>query len=58
MNVLERRRRLLATGYPVIPLYGKAPPNTKNNKRQSLTGWEQLADISDEMLVMWSTIMR
>ena len=32
MNVLERRRQLLATGYPVIPLYGKAPPNTKNNK--------------------------
>jgi Protein of unknown function (DUF3987)/Bifunctional DNA primase/polymerase, N-terminal len=54
MNVLERRRRLIATGYPVIPLYGKVPPNKKNNKRKSLTGWEQLGDVTDEMLVMWS----
>jgi Bifunctional DNA primase/polymerase, N-terminal len=56
MNVLERRRRLLATGYPVIPLYGKEPPNKGNNKnkRRSLTGWEQLGNIGDEMLVMWS----
>ena len=55
-NVLERRRQLLATGYPVIPLYGKVPPNTKNNKnkRRSLIGWERLGDVSDEMLVMWS----
>ena len=54
MNVLERRRQLVATGYPVLPLYGKVPPNTKNNKRGSLTKWEQLGDITEEMLAMWS----
>ena len=53
-NALERRRQLLATGYSVIPLYGKVPPNTKNNKRGSLTKWEQLGDITEEMLVMWN----
>jgi hypothetical protein len=41
MNVLERRRQLVATGYTVIPLYGKAPPNkgtTSASTEASTTG--------------------
>jgi Bifunctional DNA primase/polymerase, N-terminal len=54
MNVLERRRQLLATGYLVIPLYGKAPPiYGKNNNHKGLAGWEKIDAVNDEMLVMW-----
>jgi Bifunctional DNA primase/polymerase, N-terminal/FaeA-like protein len=55
-SALDRRRQLLATGFSVLPLYGKEPPNKGNNKnkRRSLTDWQQLGEITDEMLVMWS----
>jgi hypothetical protein len=56
MNVLERRQRLCAAGYIPIPLFGKVPPNKKNNARKSLTDWEQTRDVTDELLAMWSKV--
>ena len=54
MNVLERRRQLLATGYPSSRSTAR-PRRTRRTTRtaRSLTRWEQLGDISDETLVMW-----
>ena len=55
MNVLERRRQLLATGYSAIPLYGKAPPNyDKNNKREASPTGSSSATSATKCCVMWS----
>ena len=49
------RHQLRAAGYCPIPLYGKAPPQYgKNNKRKGLSGWEQLQDVTAEMIDMWA----
>jgi hypothetical protein len=53
MNATERRQRLCAAGYTPIPLFGKVPPNKKNNPRKSLNEWEQIDNVTNEMLVMW-----
>ena len=50
------RLALIARGYTPIPLYGKAPPNTKNNKRRSMTSWEQTDNVTREMIEMWGKI--
>ena len=56
MNINERRQGLQAAGYTPIPLYGKAPPNTKNNKRKSMTRWEQTNGVTTEMIKMWGKV--
>jgi Bifunctional DNA primase/polymerase, N-terminal len=54
MNVLERRLQLCAAGYTPIPLFGKVPPNRKNNKRKGFAGWEQTREVTPELLKMWA----
>ena len=51
------RHQLRAGGFCPIPLYGKEPP-VKNNKRQNnryrgLKDWEQLTEVTPEMVDMW-----
>jgi putative DNA primase/helicase len=53
-DVLDLRLRLHAAGYTPIPLYGKSPPNTKNNARRSFMAWEKTGDVSPAMLDMWA----
>ena len=53
MNLTERRQGLCAAGYTPIPLFGKVPPNKRNNSRKSLNEWEQTDNVTNEMLVMW-----
>ena len=53
-NALERRRQLLATGYPSSRCTARSRRTRRTTSARSLTGWEQLGDITDEMLVMWS----
>ena len=49
------RLQLLQAGYPVIPLFGKAPPiYGKNNKRKGLAGWQKIEIVTPEMLDMWA----
>jgi hypothetical protein len=49
------RHRLRENGYCPLPLYGKAPPQYgKNNNRKGLRQWQQLQDITAEMIDMWS----
>src|SRR5262245_44980244 len=51
------RHQLHAAGYCPIPLYGKEPPiYGKNNKRKGLGGWQELRDITREMIDMWAKI--
>src|SRR5215471_10994286 len=54
------RHQLRAAGYCPIPLYGKEPPvknqKRRNNPHRGLAGWEQLQDISPEMIDMWSKV--
>jgi hypothetical protein len=47
------RLRLTRAGFTPLPLYGKAPPNKKNNKRRSMTEWEQTDNVTREMIEMW-----
>jgi Protein of unknown function (DUF3987)/Bifunctional DNA primase/polymerase, N-terminal len=52
---IECRRKLMASGYSPIPLYGKEPPvYGKNNKRKGLARWQTLGDISDEQIKLWA----
>jgi hypothetical protein len=53
-NVLDQRLQLCAAGYIPIPLFGKVPPNRKNNNRKGFAGWEQTREVTREQLEMWS----
>jgi hypothetical protein len=54
-NEQARRHQLRAGGYIPLPLYGKEPPiYGKNNKRKGLGKWQQLHEVSAEMIDMWS----
>src|SRR5262249_19096788 len=49
------RRALGAAGYLPIPLYGKVPPAYgKNNPHKGLAGWQNLTEVTDEMIAMWA----
>jgi hypothetical protein len=49
------RHRLRESGYCPIPLFGKEPPQYgKNNRRKGLDGWQQLHEVTREMIDMWS----
>jgi hypothetical protein len=55
MDVRARRRQLRDAGYCPIPLFGKVPPTYgKNNRRKGLDGWQNLQDITAEMIEMWA----
>jgi hypothetical protein len=48
------RHQLRAAGYCPIPLFGKAPPiYGKNNKRGGLKKWQELYEVTPEMIDMW-----
>jgi hypothetical protein len=54
-NAQALRHQLRDAGYCSIPLFGKEPPiYGKNNKRKGLAGWQQLQDVTAEMIDMWS----
>jgi putative DNA primase/helicase len=55
-DVTALRLRLVRAGYTPIPLYGKVPPNKKNNSRKSFTDWEQVSNVTREMLEMWEQV--
>jgi putative DNA primase/helicase len=52
-TVTQLRLRLTRAGFTPLPLYGKAPPNKRNNKRRSLTDWEQTTNVTLAMIEMW-----
>jgi hypothetical protein len=55
MDAQTLRHQLRAAGYSPIPLFGKEPPAYgKNTKARGLKGWQNLHDVSDEMIDMWS----
>jgi putative DNA primase/helicase len=56
VNVTELRWQLVCAGYVPLPLYGKVPPNTKNNSRKSFTDWEQTNNVTRAMLEMWQRV--
>jgi hypothetical protein len=56
VDVTELRWQLVRAGYVPLPLYGKEPPNTKNNPRESFTAWEQTNNVTRAMLEMWNKV--
>jgi hypothetical protein len=53
-DLIALRHKLVASGYSPIPLYGKEPPiYGKNNKRKGLAGWQELHNVTPEMIAMW-----
>src|SRR5215471_12571611 len=49
------RHQLREAGYCTLPLYGKEPPiYGKNNKRGGLKKWQELHDVTPEMIDTWS----
>src|SRR5262249_42159562 len=51
------RLQLLQAGYPVIPLFGKAPPQYgKNNSKKGLKGWQKIESVTPEMLDVWAKV--
>ena len=55
MDVRDRRRQLVAAGYCPLPLFGKSPPvKGKHNAKKGLAGWQELHNVTDEMIEMWS----
>ena len=55
MTPTELRLQLLRLGYLPLPLYGKEPPNRKNNKRGGLSNWPNLRATPDKIL-MWDML--
>jgi hypothetical protein len=59
-NAQELRHKLREAGYCPIPLYFKEPPifnaKKKNNAHRGLAGWEQLTNVTAEMIDMWSKV--
>jgi hypothetical protein len=50
----ETRLQLLRAGYSPLPLFGKEPPNGKNNSRRGLNGWTKLGQITPQMIAEWA----
>jgi hypothetical protein len=49
------RLRLAQAGFTPLPLFGKQPPAYgKNNKRKGLADWQNLCDVTREMVEMWA----
>jgi hypothetical protein len=54
-NAHALRLQLVQAGYLPIPLYGKAPPIfDRKTKRKGFGGWQNIRDISPDMIDMWS----
>jgi hypothetical protein len=55
MDVRERRHQLVVAGFCPLPLFGKEPPvKGKHNAKRGLGGWQNLENVTDEMIEMWS----
>ena len=52
MTPTELRLQLLRLGYLPLPLYGKEPPNRKNNKRGGLSDWPNIRATPD-LILKW-----
>jgi hypothetical protein len=51
----ELRLQLLRAGYTPLPLFGKVPPvYGKNNSKKGLKGWQNLDQVTPEMIAMWA----
>ena len=52
MTPTDLRLQLLRLGYLPLPLYGKEPPNRKNNKHGGLSDWPNLR-ATHGLILMW-----
>jgi hypothetical protein len=53
-EIFALRLELVSRGYTPVPLFGKAPPTYRKN-RKGLGGWQNLTDVTQEQLVVWAT---
>jgi hypothetical protein len=54
-NANALRHALNDAGFTCVPLFGKQPPEYgKNNSKRGLKGWQNLRNLSREMIDMWS----
>jgi len=56
VDVIELRWSLVRAGFVPLPLFGKTPPNTKNNPRESFAAWQQTNNVTRAMLEMWKKV--
>jgi hypothetical protein len=53
----ELRLALTRNGFTSIPLYGKEPPTFRTSGgRKGFTGWQQVRDVTPEMIRMWAKV--
>src|SRR5215510_506966 len=53
--VRSRRQELCAGGYCPVPLFGKEPPAYgRNNSKRGFSGWQNLQEVTPEMISMWA----